>query len=812
MDGGMPRRWERRATASPMSRRLFAFFLFALPLARAAAQDRTFVVDSIAVSGNTRLTRSQVIGTSAILVGQPINYRDVQRAITTLFETGQFDDVTVEQSSVGQRLVLSILVKERPLMDRWAVRGVEKLAEGPVKGRVKLTDNRPLDRPAIERARASIDSLYKKEGYYAARVAVHEVPQASGAVRVVFDVSEGSRVAIGQVVIQGNQHYPDQAVVNQMSSKPEGFWWFQKGKYDEQAVQQDIRERLPRWYASRGYLDFQVTGDSLVPDSVSGKAVLVLTVDEGRQYQVGHFEVDGNRRFSVDEVMPYFPFGPVGADGLPADKATPFNRAAWETATGKLQELYANYGYMYARVIPEENRRTMPDGTPVVDLRWTVREGTPVTVNKVDIVGNDVTHERVIREAIVLLPGDLLRRDALIRSYQNVSNLNFFQQPLPTPDTRPAASCGNDPECPDLDVVFKVEEKHTGNINFGASLGEGTGVGGFLGLEEPNLFGRAKQGSLRWQFGKNIQDFTLSFTDPAIRESRISGTLSLFDSRARYTVGDLGRRRQTGGSMRLGFPFLGSRYTRLYGSYSFQRIRYTEGSVDLRARFNCNNCTRSTLGTSLLRDTRIGLPFPVGGTYTSAGLEVNGGVLGGTGNYRKLDFEGRWYAPLGSLGGNGQFGGGIRFVLGLTAKSGFIFGDAGPFFTELYTLGGVQFGVPLRGYDEFSITPNGYDPSASSNQASPDAFGKSFASFSVEAGARISQALYVSTFLDAGNVYRDARQWDPTRLFRGAGFGAAVISPLGPIGIDVGYGFDRVDAFGKPTPGWQLHFKLGNFF
>ena len=65
-----------------------------------------------------------------------------------------------------------------------------------------------------------------------------------------------------------------------------------------------------------------------------------------------------------------------------------------------------------------------------------------------------------------------------------------------------------------------------------------------------------------------------------------------------------------------------------------------------------------------------------------------------------------------SLGGNAQLGSGIRFVLGLTAKSGFIFGDAGPFFTELYSMGGTQYGVPLRGYEEFSITPNGFDPTA----------------------------------------------------------------------------------------------------
>jgi outer membrane protein insertion porin family len=155
----------------------------------------------------------------------------------------------------------------------------------------------------------------------------------------------------------------------------------------------------------------------------------------------------------------------------------------------------------------------------------------------------------------------------------------------------------------------------------------------------------------------------------------------------------------------------------------------------------------------------------------------------------------------------------MQFMLGLTAKSGFVVGDAGPFFTELYTMGGVQFGTPLRGYEEFSITPDGFNPRASgSNAASPNAFGQSYASFTVETGARISQALYLNLFIDAGNVYRSARQYNPLRLFRSYGVGVAVISPLGPLGLDLGYGLDRVDTNGRPAPGWKVHFRLGNFF
>jgi outer membrane protein insertion porin family len=764
----------------------------------ARAQDETPAppVDSIVVIGSERLTPQQVVSTAGLAPHQVINYRDVQRAITALFKTGQFDDVAVEQKSEGGKLYLIFTVKERPLLEGWSVRGFERIPEGTVRDRVKLVNGKPLDRDAVERSRAAIDSLYKKQGYYAAVVKDTTIAQPGGAARVVFEIAEGRRVAVSEVAIEGNKAFSDKAVVKHMATRPEGFFWFQNGQYDERRLEEDNRDRLPHWYADNGYIDFQVLGDTLLPDSASGKALLKLTVDEGQVYKVGTFDIQGNRRFSAEELKAYFPF-----EAHPA-----FNRSEWDGATEKVSNLYANNGYIYARVEPIETRRTGDDGTQYLDLAWAIREGAPATINKVDIVGNDITHERVIREAIVMLPGDLFNRDLLIRSYQNVSNLGFFQQPLPAPDVHPSANGV------DVDIVFRVEEKRTGNINFGASLGQGTGVGGFLGLEEPNLFGKGKKGQLRWQFGANINDFTLSYTDPAIRDSRVSGTLTLFDSRQTFIVGDLGQRQQIGGEVRIGLPFLGSRYTRVFGSYGLQRINYSQGSEDLRRRFACSDCTRSTIGASILRDTRIGLPFPVAGTYFNIGGELNGGFLGGTSDYQKVDLEGRWYAPLGTLGGGGQLGQGVQFVLGLTAKSGFIFGDAGPFFTELYSMGGVQFGIPLRGYNEFSITPNGYDPNASSGQASVNAFGKSFAAFTVEAGARISGALYLDTFLDAGNVYRDARQYDPTRLFRGAGFGAAVVSPLGPLGIDIAYGFDKVDVFGRPAPGWQLHFKLGNTF
>src|SRR5207244_13166443 len=140
-----------------------------------------------------------------------------------------------------------------------------------------------------------------------------------------------------------------------------------------------------------------------------------------------------------------------------------------------------------------------------------------------------------------------------------------------------------------------------------------------------------------------------------------------------------------------------------------------------------------------------------------------------------------------------------------------VFGRS-PFFDQLFTMGGVQYGIPLRGYDEFSITPRGYDPTASNGQASASSFGKAYFATTGEICARVSQMFYLSAFVDAGNVWANAGEFNPTRLFRGAGSGVSIVSPLGPICIAWAYCCDRPYICRQPSRGFKLPFNLGEFF
>jgi outer membrane protein insertion porin family len=441
-----------------------------------------------------------------------------------------------------------------------------------------------------------------------------------------------------------------------------------------------------------------------------------------------------------------------------------------------------------------------------VNLRWDIAEGLPAIVNRIDIKGNDITSEACIRDQLFILPGQVFSQDALLRSWQNISNLGFFESPLPAPDYKPS---GSDQQL--LDLTFNVKEKHTGNVNFGASVGQGTGVGGFIGFDQPNLFGKCKRGSLQWQFGQFVNDFNLSYQDPRIQGSRISGQITTYHSMTRYIIQDLGRSTRTGGDLRFGFPVPHSRFTYFYLDYGGEKVKY--GNEGLVSTINCSNCFRSTAGLSLEHDNQIGAPFPYAGVRQSVSVQFNGGPLGGTSTFQKALASVRSNATLAQFGGGAMGTQPVLLTLALTVKGGAVFGDPGPFFvSQSFTLGGTQYGEQLRGYDEFSVTPAGFNSAASTQRAQQSSFGNAFYTSSAELGLRLTSQLYLDAFYDAGNIWARPSDFDPTRLFRGAGVGGSIVTPLGPLGLDLGYGFDRTDELGRKAPKWQVHFKFGQLF
>ena len=777
--------------------------------------------DSVAVRGNARISDATIRSDAGLTAGTTLNFRAVQRAMETLFATGEYADVqALCDIAPNGKSTLAIVVRERPVLESIDLAGFKTVSRKSATDSIDLPIGRAVDPSTVAKLVARIDSLYEKAGYYLAHVTVDSTLDTDNRLKLVVRVDEGSRLAVSGVRIDGNHRMSDKAIAAAMKTQPEGFLWFKRGEFDEDKFVGDLGERIPELYAKQGFIDFQVLKDTVIIDRKHGKALVELTVEEGPQYHVGSFDPSGNKRFSSEEIKQFYPFtgeGPTltqrAKDILTRTHRAPkdvFDRAKWDDATQKLRTAYSNEGYIYAQIRPVVERRSQPgDSIPTVDLRWEIEESRPAIVNRIEIAGNDFTSDACIRDQLVILPGDVFNQDRLIRSYQNIANLGFFETPLPTPDTKTANDQG------DIDVIFRVKEKKTGNVNFGASMG-GNSVGGFIGLEQPNLFGLCKKGSLQWQFGKYVQDFQLSYSDPAIQGSRISGTVSAYDSRPRYSIAGFGRPRRIGASLQLGFPVPRSPFSRLFASYGLESQKNEDVIEDpsLKNNIYLRNSLRSTLGLTAQHDTRIDMPFPTAGAMQSLTAQFSGGPLGGDAAFQRYTTEIFGYAPVGQLGGGTPGSAPIKFVLGTKLRAGTVFGDPGAFFQyQKFILGGVQFGEQLRGYPEFSVTPRGVLPNGtnSGGASSPNDFGSAFLTTSTEFGMRLNQQIYVDAFFDAGNVWERARDIN-MRLKRGIGVGASVITPIAPLGIDLGYGLDRVNAKGQIAPAWQVHFKLGQIF
>ncbi len=346
------------------------------------------------------------------------------------------------------------------------------------------------------------------------------------------------------------------------------------------------------------------------------------------------------------------------------------------------------------------------------------------------------------------------------------------------------------------------------------SAAAATGLAGFIGYDQPNLFGQAKIGHFRWLFGARVQDIEVSYTDPELFGTKYSATVGLQSSRDRFQTFDLGTRRKTGGFLEFGIPVFRFRVRaiRLFLGYSLFR----EDVSDLDAfglgpesQGLITNGTRSTISARLVRDTREGGLFPTGGNRNQLAYRKTGGWLGGDGDYDKWDFDSEWFSRIAQIGGGpGKVP--IEVVAGLNFKAGLVFGD-NPFYVERYFVGGTQVGQRVRGYEEATITPLGHVPrNAPVNSLAR--VGESYFTTSASLGIKLTDNIFASTFVDAGNLWNSAAEFNPTDLLVGAGVGLSLVTPFGPVGLDYAYGFDRRDVLGRPNPGWQLHFRFGQLF
>lgn len=733
---------------------------------------------SIEVRGATTLDEARVRALSGLEIGQPLTPRATRQTIRSLWATGLFDDVSVGTRPAPDGVVAVLTVREAPVVTAIRLEGVDEVGEQDVQRRLRIRRGDRLLEHELHQAVIDVEDLYREKGFYLADVRIAAATPDADSTAVVVRVREGRKVAVGAIEFRGNETFSGGRLRDVLETETEGFWWWKDGEFDRQTWETDLGRRLPAFYGRHGHLDMTVVSDSIAIGS-DGKMRLIATIEEGPRYHTGDVTIEGNSRFSRADL------GQI----LRPSSGEIFNTAAVDATQADILDLYAEDGYIYAQVQPVRGVR--PD-TTVVDLTWQIREGNPAHIRKIDIVGNTVTHESVIRRQIFVVPGERFRRTDVRNSLLSLEGLGFFEPGI-VPTTRVV-----DPQSGDIDLALELREKRTGSLTLGAAIGGGTGLSGFLGYEQPNLFGQAKSGRIRWEFGSRNNNLEVAYTEPIFLGTKTSASVSFFDLDRRF-INTSFRQDAIGGNVRFGTPLPWDEATRFYYGYRWQRIDLDSVFED-DTRFEGYPRTESRVNLNLVRDTRLPRNHPLQGARHSFSTDVAGGPFGGTVDYRKYELESSWFAQT----FNERTVLNLRFEVGGIDATGFV-----PL-TEQFLLGGVQFPAEgLRGYRDNCVGTR--NSGAARGVRCGDDRGNAFLLLTAEHFFKLTDTIYLSVFYDAGEVWEEFREVTFADLKRGAGVGLSVDLPgFGPLGLDYGYGFDRIDALGEPDAGWQLHFRFGN--
>jgi len=748
----------------------YFFALGIIFLARPLLAQESRITDML-VKGNTYADSALIVNTAGVHMGDEIDHETIQQVIRRLYALGLFSDVQVEanQTETGWQLVL--VVEEFPALEKLVVIGQDKVKQEEIDEIIGLEEGQIVSPAAIKQTSKKIKDLYESKGYLLTTLETQVTDgQQKGRVILTYTIQEGFKVQVKKIEIEGNVSFRDGKIKKVMDTK-ENRWW-RGGKFEREKYKEDKRKILD-FYTNEGYIDAVIVSDSLWYGPSRKNLFIRLTIAEGERYQVGEITLKGNKLFSEDELRKGFAF----QDG---DK---YSQQKYDETLANMYTVYQEQGYLYTQILD----RKVPMGS-MVNIDFEIIEGDPARVHKIFIVGNTKTKEKVIRRELVIKPGQIFKRSTFLRSHREVYYLNFFGNVVPDYHTLPDG---------DIDLIFRVEEKPTGEAQMGIGYSERDKLVGTIGLGIPNLFGNGQRLDFNWDFGKVRQNVRLGFTEPWFFDTPTSAGFDIYQSSRRWT--NYYTELRKGGDLRIGrrlkWP---DDYFRIYWKYRLENVKYTDFSstynppeaYNLRLVKWPQRTSSTTL--TLIRDSRDLPQFATMGSVNSLSLEFAGGILGGDVNYQKYIYDSAWY-----------FENFWKFTMMLKTRVGVV----GTYtssqrvpFSERFMPGGTSYDGMIRGYNERSVGPV---------EGSTKIGGETMLIFTLEYQFPVvQQQIYALLFADAGNAWKNLAETDITDLKRSAGVGVRIVAPmLGVIGFDIAYGFDNV--LGGE---WHPHFQMGTSF
>jgi outer membrane protein insertion porin family len=631
------------------------------PAPAPAATPRGNVINSITVVGAERLEATTILSYIRLRVGQEYTAAAADEAIKDLGATELFANTSIRND--GGNVVIT--VTENPVINRIVLEGNERLKNDKIVPEIKLAPRQIFTRSKVRADVSRIIELYKRQGRFAAKVEPKLVQLPQNRVDIVFEISEGPKSKVRQINILGNEKFSDGELRGEMVTKQARLTSFfsSSTSYDPDRLAFD-QQKLRQYYLTNGYADFRVVSAvaELTPDQRD--FIITYVVEEGERYNFGEVKVDSQLRDFDSDVM---------STQLPMKEGDFYNAKSVEDTVEQLTELAGRYGYAFADVQPRFKRD--PE-TLKMNVTFVLREAPRVYVERVDINGNTLTQDKVVRREFRLAEGDAFNSLGVQRTTARINSLGYFQENFEVTQTEGSA--------PDRIILeANVEERPTGELQFSAGF---SSIEQFIlagSIRQRNFRGRGQTIGLSVNYSQFSRSAQVSFSDPYIFDRNISGGIDIYRrdfNQFNFTNNDRNTTFQqatTGFSARAGVPL--TEYMSLVGSYT---LNYDDVSLDeslffsdidgngtrecdplLAGRFLCDTVgTRlsSIVGLSLNYNSLNSRVRPTRGRTVSLSSEFAG--LGGDVRYLRFRGRGQQFWNVGNSG----------FIFSILAEGGTI--------------------------------------------------------------------------------------------------------------------------------------------
>ncbi|MDD2821059.1 MAG: POTRA domain-containing protein [Flavobacterium sp.] len=486
-------------------------------------QGKKYILADVNVVGKISFNNQTVVTFSGLEKGQEITIpgEEISSAIKKLGKLGLFNEISFYVNKIqNDSIYLDLNLEELPKLNEVKFVGVKKSKTEALIKDNGLTNNKVVNENLITTTRNYIENKYKKDGYYNTKVNINTIVDTTtiNRVNMVVTVDKGTKVKIDEIDFTGNTKLSDKTLRKAMKDTKQKKLTrvLKASKFIKDKYKTDL-EKVIDSYKEKGYRDARIISDSVAYDKNKKALTIKINVEEGNKYYFGDIKFLGNTVYSdqgltrVLGVKKGDIYNGVLLEKRIADKSKPDGE--------DITNLYQNNGYLFSNI----NAVEVKTANDTIDFEIRVTEGPIAYFNKITVVGNDKTNDRVIYRELRTKPGEKYSKEELVRTIREIGQLGFFDPEAIDPKFKNVDSGAGT-----VDIEYNLIEKGSSQIE----LQGGYGGGGFIGtlglsfnnFSARNMFnkeaykplpmGDGQKVSLRLQGSTYFQTYSVSFSEP----------------------------------------------------------------------------------------------------------------------------------------------------------------------------------------------------------------------------------------------------------------------------------------------------------